>query len=49
LRRPDVRTDAPGLAASLERGIEGLRETFSGLLAGDPGWNGTVAEPNTVT
>jgi protein phosphatase len=41
LRRLDVRTDASGLAASLERGIEGLRETFAGLLAGDPGWHWT--------
>jgi protein phosphatase len=44
LRRLDVLTGAPGLAASLERGIEGLRETFSGLLAGDPGWDGTVTQ-----
>src|SRR5215472_7279448 len=41
LRRLDVRTDAAGLTASLERGIEGLRETFRGLLAGDRGWQGT--------
>ena len=44
LRRLDVLTDAPGLAASLERGVEGLRKTFSRLLAGDPGWGGTVTE-----
>lgn len=41
LRRLDVLTDASGLAATLERGIEGLRETFRGLLAGDPGWDMT--------
>jgi PPM family protein phosphatase len=41
LRRLDARTDASGLAASLEGGIEGLRETFRGLLAGDPSWRGT--------
>jgi protein phosphatase len=33
--------DASGLAASLERGIEGLRETFRGLMASDPGWDAT--------
>jgi protein phosphatase len=36
LRRLDVLTDAASLAASLERGIEGVRETFRGHLAGDP-------------
>jgi PPM family protein phosphatase len=41
LRRLDVLTDASSLAASLERGIEGLRETFRELLAGDPHWDGT--------
>jgi protein phosphatase len=44
LRRLDVLTGAPRLAASLERGIEGLQQTFRGLLAGDPRWDmtGTV-------
>lgn len=42
LRRLDVLTDASGLAASLERGIEGLRETFQGLLAGAPDWDVTA-------
>jgi PPM family protein phosphatase len=37
----DVPADAPGLAASLERGIQGLRETFSGFLAPDPRLEGT--------
>jgi len=41
LRRLDVLTDASGLAASLERGIEGLREVFRGLLADDPRSEGT--------
>lgn len=41
LRRLDVLIDASGLAASLERGIEGLRELFRGLLAVDPHWDGT--------
>ena len=41
LRRLDVLTDASSLAASLERGIEGLREIFRGLLAGDPHWDMT--------
>jgi PPM family protein phosphatase len=39
LRRLDVLTDASALAVSLERGIEGLRETFRGLVAGDPHWD----------
>jgi serine/threonine protein phosphatase PrpC len=41
LRRLDVLTDASGLVASLERGIEGLREIFRGLLTGDPRWDMT--------
>lgn len=41
LRRLDVLTDASSLAASLECGIEGLRETLRELLAGDPRWDGT--------
>ena len=41
LRRLDVRTDVSSLAASLEHGIEDLRETLSELLAGDPRWDGT--------
>jgi protein phosphatase len=44
LRRLDVRTDASSLAASLERGIEGLRETFRELLDGDPHWDMTGVE-----
>jgi len=41
LRRLDVPMDPSGLATSLERSIEGLRDTFWDLLAGDPGWDGT--------
>jgi PPM family protein phosphatase len=41
LRRLDVPTDASSLAANLERGIAGLRETLRELLAGDPHWDGT--------
>jgi protein phosphatase len=41
LRRLDVLTDAFSLTASLERGIEGLRETLTELPAGDPHWDGT--------
>jgi protein phosphatase len=44
LRRLDVPTDASGLAASLERGIEGLRETLSRLLADNPRWDGTLIQ-----
>jgi PPM family protein phosphatase len=41
LRRLDVLTDASSLTASLERGIDRLRETLRELLAGDPRWDGT--------
>jgi protein phosphatase len=43
LRRLDIITGAPDLAASLERGVESLRETLHGLLAGDRHWEGTGA------
>jgi hypothetical protein len=48
LRQLDVPVDASSLAATLERGIEGLRETFRGLLAGDPSWDMT-GEPTDIT
>ena len=41
LHRLDVLTDASDLAASLERGVEGLRETFRNLLVADPPSAGT--------
>ena len=41
LRRLDTPTDAAHLAATLEGGINDIRETFKGLLAGNPGWNET--------
>lgn len=41
LRQLDVLTDASSLIASLERGIQSLRNTFRQLLAGDPRWDGT--------
>src|SRR5215469_15382429 len=41
LRRLDVLTDASSLTASLERGIGGLRQVLSELLAGDPHWEDT--------
>ena len=43
LRRLDVITGASDLSRSLERGVEGLRETLRGLLAGDRHWEGTGA------
>lgn len=43
LRRLDARTDAAGLTAALEQGLEGLRVTYRRLLAGDHCWEGTGA------
>ncbi len=44
LRRLDVPAGPPDLAGSLERGIQGLRETFRELLAGNRDWAGNVTE-----
>jgi serine/threonine protein phosphatase PrpC len=43
LRRLDVPTDASSLAATLDRGIEGLREAIREALAGDPYWDKSAA------